>query len=115
MQCVSSDVLAGCAQSTESLRQTAFSEKVDVVVSCLASRTGGIQARSLAGCAALLHTGLAADWLAAAQDSWDIDYQATLNCLEVARAQARLRLRRLAWCRETHWQHARSLPQAAVP
>ncbi len=29
----------------DSLRQTAFAEKVDVVVSCLASRTGGIQAR----------------------------------------------------------------------
>jgi divinyl chlorophyllide a 8-vinyl-reductase len=47
----------------DSLRATAFAEKVDVVVSCLASRTGGIQ------------------------DSWDIDYQATLNCLEAARAQ----------------------------
>lgn len=32
-------------QSTESLRSVAFAEKIDVVVSCLASRTGGIQAR----------------------------------------------------------------------
>jgi hypothetical protein len=31
------------AQSMDSLRATAFAEKVDVVVSCLASRTGGIQ------------------------------------------------------------------------
>ena len=40
----------GCSslqpQSVESLRATAFAEKVDVVVSCLASRTGGIQARA---------------------------------------------------------------------
>jgi hypothetical protein len=46
-----------------SLRGTAFKDKVDVVVSCLASRTGGIK------------------------DSWDIDYQATLNALEAGRAQ----------------------------
>jgi divinyl chlorophyllide a 8-vinyl-reductase len=32
------------SQSMESLRKTAFAERVDVVVSCLASRTGGIQA-----------------------------------------------------------------------
>jgi len=29
----------------------------------------------------------AADWYTGAQDSWDIDYQATLNCLEAGRAQ----------------------------
>jgi len=32
-------------QSMDSLRATAFAEKVDVICSCLASRTGGIQAR----------------------------------------------------------------------
>ena len=36
-------------------------EKYDVVVSCLASRTGGVK------------------------DSWDVDYQATKNVLDVAR------------------------------
>ena len=29
----------------DSLRATAFADKVDVVVSCLASRTGGVQVR----------------------------------------------------------------------
>lgn len=56
----------GEVKSPESLRAAAFAngeEKIDVVVSCLASRTGGIQ------------------------DSWDIDYQATLNVLEEARKQ----------------------------
>lgn len=37
--------------------------QVDVVVSCLASRTGGLQ------------------------DSWDIDYGASKNCLDVLREQ----------------------------
>jgi divinyl chlorophyllide a 8-vinyl-reductase len=37
--------------------------KVDVVVSCLASRTGGIK------------------------DSWEVDYQASLNCLEYLREE----------------------------
>ena len=32
-------------QDMESLRNTAFADKVDVVVSCLASRTGGKQVR----------------------------------------------------------------------
>lgn len=45
------NVVFGDVTSLESLRQTAFSQPVDVVVSCLASRTGG------------------------KKDSWDIDYQ----------------------------------------
>jgi hypothetical protein len=52
-ECVFGDVT-----DIESLRQV---KNVDVVVSCLASRTGGIQ------------------------DSWDIDYQASLNCLDLLR------------------------------
>ena len=43
--CYSSPADASALQSMDSLRKTAFAEKVDVVVSCLASRTGGIQAR----------------------------------------------------------------------
>ena len=37
--------LTRAAQSMDSLRATAFADKVDVVVSCLASRTGGVQVR----------------------------------------------------------------------
>lgn len=54
------DVRFGDVSSKDSLRKSAFSEPADVVVSCLASRTGG------------------------KKDSWAIDYQATLNTLEVA-------------------------------
>ncbi|DBA92217.1 TPA: hypothetical protein ACH3X1_015926 [Trebouxia sp. C0004] len=54
------DVRFGDVSSKDSLRNSAFSEPADVVVSCLASRTGG------------------------KKDSWAIDYQATLNTLEVA-------------------------------
>lgn len=54
-ECVFGDVT-----DPDSLRKV---ENVDVVVSCLASRTGGIQ------------------------DSWDIDYQASKNCLDVLREQ----------------------------
>ncbi|KAK9805345.1 hypothetical protein WJX73_004487 [Symbiochloris irregularis] len=46
-----------------SLQQNGFAQPVDVVVSCMASRTGG------------------------KKDSWEIDYQATLNALEVAQQQ----------------------------
>lgn len=50
----------GDVTSLDSLRQTAFSQPVDVVVSCLASRTGG------------------------KKDSWDIDYQVGVHlCLRV--------------------------------
>jgi len=45
-----------------SLGETAFAEPADVVVSCLASRSGG------------------------KEDSWKIDYQATLNTLEAGKA-----------------------------
>ena len=55
------DVRFGDVSDPESLRNVAFDAPVDVVVSCLASRNGGIQ------------------------DSWDIDYRATLNCLTAAR------------------------------
>ncbi|GFH17043.1 NAD(P)-bd_dom domain-containing protein, partial [Haematococcus lacustris] len=55
------DVRFGDVQSLDSIRTTAFKDKVDVVVSCLASRTGG------------------------KKDSWAIDYQATKNCLDVGR------------------------------
>lgn len=55
------NVVFGDVTNLESLRRTAFSGPVDVVVSCLASRTGG------------------------KKDSWDIDYQATKNVLDVAR------------------------------
>ncbi|PRW56400.1 divinyl chlorophyllide a 8-vinyl- chloroplastic [Chlorella sorokiniana] len=57
------DVRFGDVMSMESLSREAFKEPVDVVVSCLASRTGGIK------------------------DSWDIDYQATLNAMEAGRKQ----------------------------
>ncbi|EKX36860.1 8-vinyl reductase [Guillardia theta CCMP2712] len=57
------DVRFGDVTDLESLRSVAFKDKVDVVVSCLASRTGGLQ------------------------DSWDIDYQASKNCLDVLREQ----------------------------
>ncbi|KAG2482553.1 hypothetical protein HYH03_018512 [Edaphochlamys debaryana] len=55
------DVRFGNVLDLDSLRAEAFKEPVDVVVSCLASRTGGIK------------------------DSWLIDYQATKNTLDVAR------------------------------
>tara|TARA_A100001037_G_scaffold284478_1_gene290912 strand:+ start:1464 stop:2789 length:1326 start_codon:yes stop_codon:yes gene_type:complete len=54
----------GVCSSVEDVEQNAFkggNEKYDVVVSCLASRTGGVK------------------------DSWDVDYQATKNVLDVAR------------------------------
>ena len=52
----------GSVASVDSIRDDAFDGAgFDVVVSCLASRTGGIK------------------------DSWDIDYQATKNVLDVAR------------------------------
>eukprot|EP00284_Hemiselmis_tepida_P017697 CAMPEP_0174927636 /NCGR_PEP_ID=MMETSP1355-20121228/19453_1 /TAXON_ID=464990 /ORGANISM="Hemiselmis tepida, Strain CCMP443" /LENGTH=405 /DNA_ID=CAMNT_0016173753 /DNA_START=21 /DNA_END=1238 /DNA_ORIENTATION=+ len=57
------DVRFGDVTDMQSLTDVGFKDKVDVVVSCLASRTGGIQ------------------------DSNDIDYQASLNCLEALRAQ----------------------------
>lgn len=57
------DVRFGDVMSMESLSSVAFKDPVDVVVSCLASRTGGIK------------------------DSWDIDYQATLNAMEAGRKQ----------------------------
>ncbi|CAK0745014.1 hypothetical protein CVIRNUC_001590 [Coccomyxa viridis] len=55
------DVRFGSVSDLTSLRDVAFAEPVDVVVSCLASRTGG------------------------KKDSWAVDYQATKNVLEVAR------------------------------
>ena len=51
----------GAVGSVDSIRAGAFDSDYDVVVSCLASRTGGIK------------------------DSWDVDYQATKNVLDVAR------------------------------
>ena len=54
----------GTCGSVEDVEKNAFKdggEKYDVVVSCLASRTGGVK------------------------DSWDVDYQATKNVLDVAR------------------------------
>lgn len=45
---------------TSAITKDVFDEPKDVVVCCLASRTGGIK------------------------DSWDIDYQATKNCLDAA-------------------------------
>ncbi|GAX78735.1 hypothetical protein CEUSTIGMA_g6172.t1 [Chlamydomonas eustigma] len=51
----------GDVLDVKSIRNVAFEEHVDVVVSCLASRTGG------------------------KKDSWLIDYQATKNVLDVAR------------------------------
>lgn len=56
------DVRFGDVTDTSSLAATAFAEPVDVVVSCLASRTGG------------------------KKDSWLVDYQATSNVLQAARA-----------------------------
>eukprot|EP00891_Asterochloris_glomerata_P000760 jgi/Astpho2/760/Aster-00621 len=55
------EVRFGSVSDEESLARAAFSDPVDVVVSCLASRTGG------------------------KKDSWAIDYQATLNTLNAAR------------------------------
>lgn len=51
----------GDVSDPDSIRNVAFQDKVDVVVSCLASRTGG------------------------KKDSWAIDYQATKNVLDVAK------------------------------
>jgi len=56
------EVRFGDVNNVRSLADTAFNDPVDVVVSCLASRTGG------------------------KKDSWDIDYQATMNTLEAGRA-----------------------------
>ena len=55
------NVCFGDVTNVESIRKAAFADPVDVVVSCLASRTGGIK------------------------DSQLIDYQATSNVLQVAR------------------------------
>ncbi|GFR39707.1 hypothetical protein Agub_g186, partial [Astrephomene gubernaculifera] len=55
------EVRFGSVLDPASLRQVAFREPVDVVVSCLASRTGG------------------------KKDSWLIDYTATKHCLDAAR------------------------------
>jgi divinyl chlorophyllide a 8-vinyl-reductase len=46
----------------------------------LASRTGGIQARQ-----AQMIIVRGAEPMPGTQDSWDVDYQATLNCLEAGR------------------------------
>jgi len=54
------EVVFGSVKDKESIREKAFAGKVDVVVSCLASRTGGIK------------------------DSWEIDYEATKNVMDVA-------------------------------
>lgn len=56
------DVRFGDVTDVQSLAATAFAKPVDVVVSCLASRTGG------------------------KKDSWLVDYQATSNVLHAARA-----------------------------
>ncbi|PNW88749.1 hypothetical protein CHLRE_01g042800v5 [Chlamydomonas reinhardtii] len=56
------EVRFGSVLDPASLRDVAFKDPVDVVVSCLASRTGG------------------------KKDSWLIDYTATKNSLDVARA-----------------------------
>ncbi|MEW5310564.1 MAG: hypothetical protein WDW38_002350 [Sanguina aurantia] len=56
------DVRFGDVQDPASIKAVAFKEQVDVVISCLASRTGG------------------------KKDSWAIDYQATKNVLDAARA-----------------------------
>lgn len=55
------DVRFGDVSNMQSLESVAFKDHVDVVVSCLASRTGGIK------------------------DSWAVDYQATLNAMNIAR------------------------------
>lgn len=55
------DVRFGDVSDMKSLEAVAFKDPVDVVVSCLASRTGGIE------------------------DSWNIDYRATLNAMEAGR------------------------------
>jgi divinyl chlorophyllide a 8-vinyl-reductase len=54
-------VTFGSVADCDSIRGATSGVKYDVVVSCLASRTGGIK------------------------DSWDIDYQATKNVLDVSR------------------------------
>ncbi len=56
------DVRFGDVTDVQSLTNTVFNTPVDVVISCLASRTGG------------------------KKDSWLIDYQATSNVLQAARA-----------------------------
>lgn len=55
------EVCFGDVTDLKSIKDVAFSKPVDVVVSCLASRTGG------------------------KKDSWLVDYQATKNVLDVAR------------------------------
>ncbi|KAK9825464.1 hypothetical protein WJX81_005322 [Elliptochloris bilobata] len=55
------DVRFGDVGNPDDLTRVAFAQPVDVVVSCLASRTGG------------------------KKDSWAIDYQATANALQAAR------------------------------
>lgn len=57
------DVRFGNATEAESLKRAVTGDRIDVVVSCLASRTGG------------------------KKDSWLIDYQATKNSLDVGRKQ----------------------------
>jgi len=54
-------VVFGDVTDTDSISAAAFDQPVDVVVCCLASRTGG------------------------KKDSWDIDYRATKNVLDAAR------------------------------
>ncbi|KAJ1479072.1 hypothetical protein T484DRAFT_1815650 [Baffinella frigidus] len=60
---VGADCRFGDVTDMESLRSVGFKDKVDVVVSCLASRTGGVE------------------------DSNTIDYQASKNCLEALSEQ----------------------------
>eukprot|EP00873_Tetraselmis_striata_P046049 jgi/Tetstr1/466313/TSEL_010845.t2 len=57
------DVRFGEVTNRDSLKAVGFKDKVDVVVSCLASRTGG------------------------KADSWLIDYEATKNALDLGREQ----------------------------
>ena len=120
------DVRFGDVMSMESLSSVAFKDPVDVVVSCLASRTGALKGGLLQVVAAI---GLTATMLCSSawlrlpskplacgscplasgscpsptrcsvaspapahqaggiKDSWDIDYQATLNAMEAGRKQ----------------------------
>jgi divinyl chlorophyllide a 8-vinyl-reductase len=108
------EVRFGDVSSMQSLAETAFSDPVDVVVSCLASRTGGkvcvqyklpqrftqlllqmcrpadgavhIRQRSSACYVSLTTIGNKLRMSGLQQDSWDIDYQATLNALEAGKA-----------------------------
>jgi len=54
-------VVFGDVKDKASIAEVGFTNKVDVVVSCMASRTGGIK------------------------DSWEVDYEATKNVMEVAK------------------------------